>query len=400
MTKIRRKIKNIKENSFKELNKIIAPWFNPDRMQSKYNSIKDHSYHGSRILKLIFHFSSHPKQNFMLRNHFREDYGLEDLTIHGFFYKSASHLAVDYQRTYKESVSRSQCQRVLDVLVTQGILRRRKIGSNNKGIHHSTYMYRLHWKRYQEALGIPLIPYEDLKKSKPSSSANSVTPRYKTIEKLNTSYLEKRKKKGHSKEEPSTIKHYLTVRGPKQRRWNLKVLDFSSLVSDWRERAMAIGVKDLNLFGCKLAFEGHWSMRKWWRIRSAGWKRLWDGWCANWVQNWQEQFGRKRRSFEEPPEYFRELNDQMVTNRDLLNKRAVSFNEQPNFFSLGSWGDSAVRNFRTTEEAISILETARGDKESDKICPLDLLAQFALQAHNENKLISIEAWKEIKKRYE
>lgn len=360
--RVKERIKKIKSFFADNVKKVIAPWFNQETMQDECNSIKDHSYHAAEILKIIFNFSTNPKYIFMLKNHVLEDYGHDKVTNHGWLYKSATHLAQDYTRWKGETISRSQCQRVLSILVCKGILRRKRIGSNTKGIHHSTYQYRLNWKVFHEVFNIPLIPLCELKKTKAPSCAKSVTPRYKNTEKLNTSYLEKKEIHRHSA-------------GKGRERHS--GLDLAALVKDWQALAASVGVKEGNLWRCKKAFEEKWISRRWKAVSTNGWIRNWDGWCANWVQKFQEQFGYKRKIYTEPLSYFRVLNES-VPNHKQIRKKDFSFHEKELLTPV-------VREFQITDGKETLL---------------DLLAEQALKADNNGTILSLNEWNSLRKNYE
>lgn len=364
MTRIVTRLKIIKQISSKEIKKVIADWFNPDRMQSEYNSKKDHVTHAAYILKLLIYYSTSDTETWRVKNHLREDYDLDPLTSYGYIYKSAANLAADYTQFYNYPCSRSQCQRVLDVLVKEGMLRRHLIGANDKGIPNRTYTYRLNFKRLGEVFPSLAWPLKLLRKAKKKVKKfiqdKINTPVLEIIEKLNTTYLAKKEKTRLSKKESPTTEDSLIVPRQKQRLQGIRslrslgiqVVELRSGVPDWRERMTSLGVKECDQYRVKRGFEEKcnrdWSKRKMWQYTPAGWRRWFDGYCANWVSTWQEQFGKKRSRYrEEPPAYHRVLND-VVTPRDQLKP---TLSKQDRWRSQLDEIESDIRKFRTTENS-------------------------------------------------
>ena len=341
MIKLHHTLNKIKIKSPPDLKKGVFHCFIQDIMQREHNSNKDHSTAASYVLFLLIYYFCNDPEGWRIKNHLREDYGLDPLTNYGYIYKSAQCLSDDIFRQCGYRISRQVIQRILKIYTKNRILRcKGVIGATNKTyvngkrVGNRTKMYRLDFKVLGEFFPDVAFTIEELMHPKNPPQSKVIAPVLETLEKVKKKTPVDKWKKGLSSQELIANGDYLERSKQKKlllisllRSAGYQGFDLEFFLPRWREHAASIGVKRGELDLRKKICEAIWKHREWWLISIDGWRRIWDGWCANWVQWFQEKFGKKRRAYEEPPAYFQVLNDQVVTNREHLKKTDVSFDE-------------------------------------------------------------------------
>lgn len=359
MLKLKYILKTVKHFSLKEKQEKVKDWFTRDRMQLNYNSIKDHSLHAGQLLHILLNYGCSHKNMFMVRNQFREDLEIDSLSHFGWFHKSAENLTKDYEKSYHRSISQSQIQRILDTFFKMGLIRRKKAGKNSKDIPNQTYLYRINYKKICELFCLDLPSYQDLIKVKKSGKKNTlistsskgetITPVFNKLNKSETTFQIKRKNSSKSEyKQPILLSCWKAV------------------LTSWQSIASEIGVKERDLSSVGHQFELHWGETPWRKsISPDGLKRLWRGWCYNWVNLYAEKLGMKPKKYKDLEGCYRLLNPESDNQKDSFPFQSFSLAENsPPFQSISNEERSKVGSLM--EEFLKEMQEKFSTKSGDK----------------------------------